>query len=64
MNAGRGLLHFGIDVAVGDKNVQPAVVVVVEKSSAETQHVMRGPGKASDWSLTSSKKPLPSFCQM
>ena len=35
------LLDFGIDMTVGDKEVEPAVVVVVEKSAAEAQDIPR-----------------------
>src|SRR5256884_7422053 len=32
-----GLLDTGVDVPIGDKKVEPAIVVVVEKPSPETQ---------------------------
>src|SRR6202022_1478254 len=37
----RGLLNFWIHVAVGNKNIQPAIVVVVEEAPAKAQDVMR-----------------------
>ena len=38
VNPRRGLLDFGINVAVGDKDIQPAVVVVIEKAASKTQY--------------------------
>src|SRR5258708_20856419 len=32
-------LHGGFDVAVGDEDVQPAVVIVIEETTAETKHL-------------------------
>ena len=46
MSPRRGLLHLGIDMAVGDKNIQPTIVVIVEKASAETEHIACRPGDA------------------
>src|SRR5208337_1825284 len=42
VNFGRDLLDFRVHVAVGDEKVEPAVVVVVEKASAETENASRG----------------------
>ncbi len=36
------LLYFLVDMAVGDEQIQPAIVVVIEKASAKAQHVSRG----------------------
>jgi len=44
MDFRRGLLDLRINVAVGNEQVQPAVVVIIEKASAEAEHIMRGPG--------------------
>ena len=35
----RDLLDFGIDMTVGDKQIEPAIVVIVEKSAAEARDV-------------------------
>src|SRR6202049_3022622 len=40
------LFHLGIDVAVGDKKIQPAIVVIIEKAAAETEHIACLPGDA------------------
>src|SRR5262249_41048703 len=34
---GLELLHFGIDVAVADENVRPAIIVGIEKATAPTK---------------------------
>ena len=47
VNFRRGLLDLRIDVPIGDKYVEPAIVIVVEKASAKAQHIMRGPGDSS-----------------
>src|SRR5260370_12081262 len=40
----RRLLDLRIDVAVGNKQIKPAIVVKVEKASAETEDVVGGYG--------------------
>src|SRR5262249_35135767 len=44
VRTGRSLLHLGINMTVRDKEIQPTVVVVVEKASAKTEHFFRGTG--------------------
>src|SRR5258708_13667047 len=39
MSPRRGLLHLGIDMTVGDKNIQPAIFVIIEKAPTETYHI-------------------------
>src|SRR6478672_4492852 len=42
MDFGRGLFYLRIDVAVGNEYIQPAIVIVIEKTSTEAEHIMRG----------------------
>src|SRR5579864_1725197 len=44
MGSGRGLLHLRIHMPVGDENIQPPVVVVIEETSAETEYIPRRSG--------------------
>src|SRR2546430_5653090 len=44
MDFRRGLLDLRINVAVGNEQVQPSVIVVIEKASPEAEHIMRGTG--------------------
>ena len=37
-----GLLNVGVDVPIGDKQIEPAIVVVVEKAPSEAQERPRG----------------------
>ncbi len=46
MSPRRGLLNLGIDMAVGDKNIQPTIVVIIEETSAETEHIACRPRDA------------------
>ena len=46
VNLRRGLLDFGINMAVGDKDIQPAVVVVIEKAASKTEYLVSRAGKA------------------
>src|SRR5579864_504111 len=41
MGSGRGLLHLGVNMSIGNENVQPAIIVVIEETAAETEHVPR-----------------------
>src|ERR1700756_296064 len=41
MGSGRGLLHLRIHMPVGDENVQPPVIVVIEEAAAETEYIPR-----------------------
>src|SRR6266849_1431162 len=38
VNLGGSLLYLRINVTVGDEQVQPAIVIVIEEASAETKH--------------------------
>src|SRR5437016_6683818 len=38
LNSRRGLLNFRINVTVGNEDIEPAVVVIVEEASAKAQH--------------------------
>ncbi len=42
VNSLGGLLNFGINVTVSYKEIEPAVVVVVDKTSSKAQDVMGG----------------------
>ena len=44
MSSRRGLLYFGIDMSVGNENIEPAIVVIIEKASAETKYIAGRPG--------------------
>ena len=46
VNFGRGLLDFRIDVTIGNKEVEPAVIVVVEETSTKTENVVSRTGDA------------------
>src|SRR5260370_11724438 len=39
MGSGRGLLHLWVNMPVGDENIQPPVIVVIEEASAETEDI-------------------------
>ena len=42
VNLRSGLFDFGIDVAISNEQVQPPIVVVIEKAPTEAEHVVRG----------------------
>src|SRR5713101_2256871 len=42
MNVGGNALHFLVHVPIGDEQVQPSVVIVIEKAAAEAQHISGG----------------------
>src|SRR5437899_2887209 len=46
MDFRRGLLDLRINVAVGNEQVQPSVIVVIEEPSPEAEHIMRGTSNA------------------
>ena len=41
-NLGIGLLNFRINVAIGDKNVEPAIIVVIEEAATKAENLARG----------------------
>src|SRR6266581_7483078 len=43
MYSGSRLLHLGVDVTVGDENVQSAIIVIVEEAPAETENLFCWP---------------------
>ena len=46
MHIGRDTVYFLINVTVGDKQIKPAIIVVIEKTSAKTQHIVSRQGNA------------------
>src|SRR5260370_34666925 len=42
MHVRRDLLHFRIDMAVGDEQIKPAVVVVIEEAAAKAEYFSSG----------------------
>ena len=39
MRTRRGLLHFRVHVPIGDKNIQQAIIVIIDEAAAETEHI-------------------------
>ena len=37
-SAGYRLLNLGVDMAVGDEDIQPPVIIVIEEAPAEAQN--------------------------
>ncbi len=46
VNLRGSLLYLRINVPVGDEQIQPAIIIVVEEASAETEDPARGTGYA------------------
>jgi hypothetical protein len=40
VNFGSGFLDFWIDMTIGNKYVQPAIIIVIEEASTEAKHIV------------------------
>src|SRR5262249_42020392 len=41
VNVGRDALHFFVHMSVGDEDVEPPIIVIIEESAAEAEHIPR-----------------------